>query len=369
MRKALARSGLGAGLFHDLRYRPDGTPNPDFILNQPEYRRARILVAGPNLGLGSSQAHAARALDDFGIRCVISSRIDDRFHTHCADAGVLPVILEQSMVDELMADAMVPQKALMTIDLESEEIVRAGGQTVRFHVPSPVRDRLLQAPARSIRPCHMPPRPNPSRQNAKSRCLRSEDRHTAGDAMRLGTYAKAGEREWRAALFHTDHEIVDLADALAASADGRASLLRCPIRPTFCPGLHRRARLLAARIAKALAADQLDVARIRLATVRHGPPVPNPGKFIAIGRNYMNHVREGQRIWAARGKVVEVPTFPAAFAKFASAITAHGDAHRGARRCPSTSTTSSSSRSSSDGPRIACPSSKPPVCSRLHHLQ
>jgi len=143
--KAVGRSILGAGLFHDLRYHPDGSPNPDFILNRPEYRRARILVAGPNLGLGTSQEHAARALDDFGIRCVISSKIDDLFHSHCVNAGVLPLVLEQSIVDQLMADAMVPQKALMTIDLESQEIVRAGGQTVRFDVPSPVRDRLLQS--------------------------------------------------------------------------------------------------------------------------------------------------------------------------------------------------------------------------------
>ena len=142
--------------------------------------------------------------------------------------------------------------------------------------------------------------------------------------MRLGTYAKADEREWRAALFHTDDEIVDLADALAASADGRALAAEVPNPTYILSWITPEGQAVAARIAKALAADQLDVARIRLATVRHGPPVPNPGKFIAIGRNYMNHVREGQRIWAARGKVVEVPTFPAAFAKFASAITAHG---------------------------------------------
>ena len=142
--------------------------------------------------------------------------------------------------------------------------------------------------------------------------------------MRLGTYAKAGEREWRAALFHTDDEIVDLADALAASADGRALAAEVPNPTDILSWITPEGQAVAARIAKALAADQLDVARIRLATVRHGPPVPNPGKFIAIGRNYMNHVREGQRLWAARGKVVEVPTFPAAFAKFASAITPHG---------------------------------------------
>jgi 3-isopropylmalate/(R)-2-methylmalate dehydratase small subunit len=142
--KTDTRSGLGVGLFHDLRYHADGSPNPDFILNQPAYRRARILVAGPNLGSGSSREHAAWALDDFGIRCVISSMIADTFSTNCVSAGVLPLVLEQMLVDELMADATVPQTALMTIDLETQEIVRAGGQTARFDVPSFVRERLLQ---------------------------------------------------------------------------------------------------------------------------------------------------------------------------------------------------------------------------------
>jgi len=141
---ALSRSGFGVGMFHDLRYRPDGSPNPDFILNQAAYRRARILVAGPNLGPGSSGERAVRALDEFGIRCVISSMIDDSFRTHCLHVGVLPLVLEQSIVDDLMADAMVPQTALMTIDLELQEIVRAGNQTVHFDVLPLVRALLLR---------------------------------------------------------------------------------------------------------------------------------------------------------------------------------------------------------------------------------
>jgi len=142
--------------------------------------------------------------------------------------------------------------------------------------------------------------------------------------MRLGTYATAGERGWRAALFHTDHELVDLAAALAAYVHGGATAAAVPNPADILCWITPQGQALAAQIAKAVEANQLGVAPIRLADVRHGPPVPNPGKFIAIGRNYMNHVREGQRLWAARGKVVEVPTFPAAFAKFASAITAHG---------------------------------------------
>ena len=139
-----ARSGLGAGLFHDLRYHADGSLKADFILNRRAYRRARILVAGRNLGTGCSGEHAAWALDDFGIRCVISSSIADVFYANCGDAGVLPIVLEQPFVDELMADAMVPPTALMTVDLHLQEIVRAGGQIIRVDVASPVRERLLE---------------------------------------------------------------------------------------------------------------------------------------------------------------------------------------------------------------------------------
>jgi 3-isopropylmalate dehydratase small subunit len=115
------------------------------------------------------------ALDDFGIQCVISSMIDDILYTHCVNAGVLPVVLEQSIVDELMADAMVPQKALMTIDLETQEIVRAGGQTVRFDVPSPIRSRLLQGADEIDMTVQNAAATESSRRKAKSRCLRFRD--------------------------------------------------------------------------------------------------------------------------------------------------------------------------------------------------
>ena len=140
--------------------------------------------------------------------------------------------------------------------------------------------------------------------------------------MRLGTYARGSEREWRAALFRNDREIVDLHDALAACKGDRAADVANPV--DVVSWLTPEGQAVAAHVADAVEAQRLDVETIDLSTVRHGPPVPRPGKFIAIGRNYMNHVREGQRIWAARGKTVEMPTFPAAFAKFASSITAHG---------------------------------------------
>lgn len=138
--------------------------------------------------------------------------------------------------------------------------------------------------------------------------------------MRLGTYARAPGATWRAALFRGDDAVVDLAEALAAHGGAASTPAPCDIVSWITPQGQARAATLTA----ALDAGRLHVASIPLATVQLGPPLPNPGKFIAIGRNYMNHVREGQKIWAARGKVVELPTFPAAFAKFASAITPHG---------------------------------------------
>lgn len=143
--------------------------------------------------------------------------------------------------------------------------------------------------------------------------------------MRLGTYARRHEREWRAGLFRSDRELVDLAGALEAYQRDRSAAAPVADPVDIVSWLTPEGRGAAARIVEALDEKRLDVAAIALDTVRHGPPVPRPGKFIAIGRNYMNHVREGQRIWAARGKVVELPTFPAAFAKFASAVTAHGE--------------------------------------------
>ena len=89
--KTIKRTGLGKGLFSELRYKDDGSENPDFVLNKPAYRKAKILVAGDNFGCGSSREHAPWALMDFGIRCVISTSFGDIFYNNCFKNGVLPI--------------------------------------------------------------------------------------------------------------------------------------------------------------------------------------------------------------------------------------------------------------------------------------
>lgn len=142
--------------------------------------------------------------------------------------------------------------------------------------------------------------------------------------MRLGTYARLGESRWRAALWRSDTELEDLEHALARWRAQDAGATLSADASDILAWITPEGRQVAGKLAQALADGHLAPQPIALSSVRHGPALPRPGKFIAVGRNYMNHVREGQKIWAARGKVVELPSFPAAFAKFNSAITAHG---------------------------------------------
>ncbi|HXP29839.1 MAG TPA: 3-isopropylmalate dehydratase small subunit [Stellaceae bacterium] len=132
--KTIARTGLGIALFSELRYRPDGSENPDFVLNQPAYRKATILVAGENFGCGSSREHAPWALLDFGIRCVIAPSFADIFHNNCFQNGVLPIKLPHAVVAELMADAKKGANARLTIDLDKQTITRPDGTIVRFDI-------------------------------------------------------------------------------------------------------------------------------------------------------------------------------------------------------------------------------------------
>src|SRR3954464_14750634 len=103
--KTISRSGLGRVLFQELRFRPDGTENPDFILNDPAYRKATILIAGENFGCGSSREHAPWALLDFGIRCIIAPSFADIFYNNCFKNGILPLVLPADKVAVLMKDA------------------------------------------------------------------------------------------------------------------------------------------------------------------------------------------------------------------------------------------------------------------------
>ncbi|HYL49433.1 MAG TPA: 3-isopropylmalate dehydratase small subunit [Stellaceae bacterium] len=132
--KTIERTGLGKALFDELRYNSDGSEKPDFVLNQPAYRKAEILIAGENFGCGSSREHAPWALLDFGIRAVIAPSFADIFHSNCFKNGILPIVLPAETVAHLMDDARKGSNARLTVDLASQTIIRPDGQTVHFEI-------------------------------------------------------------------------------------------------------------------------------------------------------------------------------------------------------------------------------------------
>src|ERR1700736_6789989 len=140
--KTIKRTGLGTGLFAEMRYNADGSENPDFVLNKPAYRNAKMIVAGDNFGCGSSREHAPWALADFGIRCVIAPSFADIFYNNCFKNGLLPIALPQEIVDKLMDDAKKGANAVLTIDLENQTISRPDGEKVHFEV-DPFRKHCL----------------------------------------------------------------------------------------------------------------------------------------------------------------------------------------------------------------------------------
>ncbi len=142
--KTIKRSGLGVHLFDEMRYNDDGSEKPDFVLNQPAYRNAEIIVAGDNFGCGSSREHAPWAIKDFGIKCVISTSFADIFFNNCFKNGILPIVLPQEQVDLLMKDAEKGANARMTVDLEAQEITTSDGEVVKFDVDPFKKQCLLE---------------------------------------------------------------------------------------------------------------------------------------------------------------------------------------------------------------------------------
>jgi len=132
--KTIKRTGLGVNLFDEMRYKDDGSEVEDFVLNQPAYRDAKILVAGDNFGCGSSREHAPWALMDFGIRCIISTSFADIFYNNCFQNGILPIVLPKADVDKLMDDAERGSNAVVSIDLEAQEIKGPDGGTIKFEI-------------------------------------------------------------------------------------------------------------------------------------------------------------------------------------------------------------------------------------------
>ncbi len=141
--KTIKRTGLGVHAFANIRYHDDGSEREDFVLNKPAYRKAEILVTGENFGCGSSREHAPWALKDFGIKCVIAPSFADIFYGNCFKNGILPIKLPQDVIDLLMDDASRGANAIITVDLELQEITGPDGGIVSFEVDPYRRQCLL----------------------------------------------------------------------------------------------------------------------------------------------------------------------------------------------------------------------------------
>jgi 3-isopropylmalate/(R)-2-methylmalate dehydratase small subunit len=140
--KTIKRTGLGKGLFAELRYDEQGKPLPDFVLHKPPYDKAVILITGENFGCGSSREHAPWALLDFGIRCIVAPSFADIFYNNCFKNGILPITLPQSEIDKLIDDASRGANAVLTVDLEAQEIRGPDGGKIAFDI-DPFRKRCL----------------------------------------------------------------------------------------------------------------------------------------------------------------------------------------------------------------------------------
>ena len=141
--KSIKRSGFGPNLFDELRYLDEGQPdadnsgrplNPDFVLNQSRYKGASVLIARENFGCGSSREHAPWALEDFGFQVIISSSYADIFFNNCFKNGLLPIVLDEAIVDELFNEVAATEGYELTVDLENQQIVRSNGDAIPFEV-------------------------------------------------------------------------------------------------------------------------------------------------------------------------------------------------------------------------------------------
>ena len=142
--KTIKRSGLGVHLFDEMRYDMAGAEISDFVLNQPAYRDAEILVAGDNFGCGSSREHAPWALNDFGIRVIVSTSFADIFYNNSFKNGILPIVLNKEQRDILMTAAQNGANARISVDLEAQTISAPDGQVFSFDLDSFKKKCLLE---------------------------------------------------------------------------------------------------------------------------------------------------------------------------------------------------------------------------------
>ena len=138
----IKRTGLGKHVFDEMRYKKDGSENPNFVLNQKPYDNSNILIAGDNFGCGSSREHAPWALKDFGIKCIISTSFADIFYNNSFKNGLLPIMVTKDERDALLEDAKDKENPEIEIDLESQEIRRPNGVKIKFKI-DPFRKKCL----------------------------------------------------------------------------------------------------------------------------------------------------------------------------------------------------------------------------------
>jgi 3-isopropylmalate dehydratase small subunit len=141
--KTVDREGLARGLFYDMRFDTEGRPRPGFVLDDPAFARAGVLVAGDNFGCGSSREHAPWALLDFGIRCVISSGFADIFYNNCFQNGLLPIVLPRQQVRALMGEAKGGNH-VFSIDLEAQTVTAPSGAVFAFEIDPGRKEKLLK---------------------------------------------------------------------------------------------------------------------------------------------------------------------------------------------------------------------------------
>ncbi|WP_293901862.1 3-isopropylmalate dehydratase small subunit [Phenylobacterium sp.] len=141
--KTVDRAGLAKGLFYDLRFDRQGREKPDFVLNQPAYKGAGVLIAGDNFGCGSSREHAPWALMDFGIKAVISTSFADIFYNNCFQNGLLPVVLKAEQVAQLMDEARGGNH-VVSVDLETQTVTSPSGQVFAFEIDPQRKAKMLQ---------------------------------------------------------------------------------------------------------------------------------------------------------------------------------------------------------------------------------
>lgn len=140
--KTVRRTGLGAGLFAELRFHEDGSEKADFVLNREPWRRASILIAGDNFGCGSSREHAPWALLDFGIRCIVAPGFAEIFFENCTNNGILALVLAQDQVRALQRLAL-DAATRFTVDLPAQTVAAQGGEAFAFEIEPERKRRLL----------------------------------------------------------------------------------------------------------------------------------------------------------------------------------------------------------------------------------